>query len=955
MDPNNRISVAAHRNQARERAAQAFQTAVNESSNPAEYMLENAPLPREQPNVPPNPITAPPVPLRRVGQLPIPPVTPHHLALAQAQHQIDMRAITQPSKRSRRVVPRKRNQAFAHRTRFNPNRRFNSALPRTAQTYHTPAQARNHAANTVMSPGTSLEIGMAQRRQQLIEWEDANQPDGTQAAYSPKELEWNAYCMLVHGPVLLQRNNVRTIEELPPSERTTLFQVDPNKLYDFLWYQAHRKKYKARKPDSVNFTLEEYNRVVASYNVPNPPLPEKPIGASQVAIYASAIRHVWEKQWENSTNRYTWSNDLFTNRVQKLIKMVRNRAPMIKHATAAEKIDNDLAPYYLLDKLPDIEFEFWKCGIDSTPAQAFSSLRDRFCFNQTIIAILRGESLERADLSDCLDVMLKGSLDHHEQHVLILQIATGKINRDKKLYGRALRHKNVNLCSIGALALYLYFRFKHTGEMDDPPDFTDNPKWFYRKLLISGSCADEDMERPMNMRLYSNGIKASLKSCGLPTSIQIHIGRKVGPTILEWEEISKPFIDALGNWNRTQQEESYSACLPMLPIRVAGGYNSQKGSGFCKRQTMPSTPAFERLVSQVFPFVDDGLQKCRDCPRDCWTAIRFLTLLKNLRTVLLQDVAIMMNDEKRQGHLIFSDPLFQSEDFITFRQEMGEHMATASDPVFNNLEQVLPGVANRFDKIDQSLGDNESRLTFLQGTVRQGFEENRRDVASRRGGIANGAMAVAASVGSPGAGDPASAFAPVAATNAPAMAAFLQALSEKHPSVQVPQDREQLEQLLTQASTLSPRSTSTIATTPSPQQGSEGLRPREVNCCSPPVPSDIHPNFQELHSEWHGVGRFANKPCQGGFHALESLRGSAWRRNYSNAQKQKFSQIKRAVESFDSRHRTGDAPSQQALVDQYNHWWSSANCLRNFTELLVDAGHIERTSRKRKSNTQDSP
>ena len=955
MDPNNRISVAAHRNQARERAAQAFQTGADRSGNPAEWMLENAPLPPQQPNATLNYTTAPPVPQRRVALLPIPPVTPHHTTLAQAQHQINTRAIAQSSKPSRRVVPRKRNQSFAHRTRYNPNRRYNGTLPRTAQTYQTPAPERNPGANNVMSPGTSLDIGMAQRRQQLFEWEEANQPDGTQAAYSPKELEWNSYCMLVHGPVLLQRHNVGTIEELPPSERNTLFQVDPHKLYDFLWYQAHRKKYKSRKEDTGNFTMEEYSRVVSTYNVTNPPLPENPIGASQVAIYASAIRHVWEKQWENSTNRYNWTNDLFTNRVQKLIKMVRNRAPMIKHATAAEKIDNDLAPYYLLDKLPDIEFEFWKCGIDSTPAQAFSSLRDRFCFNQTVIAILRGESLERADLSDCLDVMLKGTLDHHEQHILVLQIATGKINRDKKLYGRAVRHKNVNLCAVGALALYLYFRFQHTGEMDDPPDFTDNPKWFFRKLLISGSCAPEDMERPMNMRLYSNGIKGALKRCGLPTNIQIHIGRKVGPTILEWEEISKPFIDALGNWNQTQQEESYSACLPMLPIRVAGGYNSQKGSGFCKRQTMPSTPAFERLASQVFPFVDDSLQKCRDSPKDCWTAIRFLTLLKHLRAVLLQDVALMMNDEKRQGHLIFADPLFQSEDFTTFRQEMCEHMATAADPVFNNLEQVLPGVANRFDKIDQSLGENASRLTFLQGSLHQGFQDQRREVASLRGGIANGAMAVAASVGASGESDPASAFAPVAATNAPAMAAFLQALSQKHSTVQVPQDLEQLELMLTEASTPSFQSSPTTATPPSPQRNTQGLRPMEVNLCSPPVPSDVHPNFQELHCEWHGTDRYANKPCQGGFHALESLRGSAWRRNYSNAQKQKFSQIKRAVESFDSRCRNADAQSQQALLEQYNQWWESAKGIRNFTELLVEAGHIERTSRKRKSHHQDSP
>ena len=56
-----------------------------------------------------------------------------------------------------------------------------------------------------------------------------------------------------------------------------------------------------------------------------------------------------------------------------------------------------------------------------------------------------------------------------------------------------MRHREVELCSIGALGLYLMTRFQVTNELDHI-DFSDNKTWFNRKLLkaMTGGADNKD-------------------------------------------------------------------------------------------------------------------------------------------------------------------------------------------------------------------------------------------------------------------------------------------------------------------------------------------------------------------------------------------------------------------------------------------------------------------------------
>ena len=98
--------------------------------------------------------------------------------------------------------------------------------------------------------------------------------------------------------------------------------------------------------------------------------------------------------------------------------------------------------------------------------------------------MLRSESLYHGDLSDLCDFKFHKSKEPHPYHIGIQRVSMGKANKDKVIYGRSMRHKDVEMCAIGALGLYLLTRFEVTDEIKDI-DFSNNRTWFNRKLLKS--------------------------------------------------------------------------------------------------------------------------------------------------------------------------------------------------------------------------------------------------------------------------------------------------------------------------------------------------------------------------------------------------------------------------------------------------------------------------------------
>ena len=58
--------------------------------------------------------------------------------------------------------------------------------------------------------------------------------------------------------------------------------------------------------------------------------------------------------------------------------------------------------------------------------------------------LLRGKTLFKAELSDIFRVLVQKDDDPHPLFVMVMQFATGKVNRGFKLYGQVTQNFDVN-------------------------------------------------------------------------------------------------------------------------------------------------------------------------------------------------------------------------------------------------------------------------------------------------------------------------------------------------------------------------------------------------------------------------------------------------------------------------------------------------------------------------------
>ena len=190
----------------------------------------------------------------------------------------------------------------------------------------------------------------------------------------------------------------------------------------------------------------------------------------------------------------------------------------------------------------------------------------------------------------------------------------------------------------------------------------DNKKWYKIKLLVDAVRSDANREKPMANDTYSNTIKKVCSDLMIASRHWLHLGRQLGAKILEFLEELKEEIRSLGNWDPKIQETSYSTKLPWRPMRKLAGFTTGNNMYYNPRTTveppaslMEKTPFF--CFSTAFQYVEAKIQNNN---ADCWTAYKFLKLMKLLGAVFLQDAAAMwVLHPERKEHPIFLMPMFR--------------------------------------------------------------------------------------------------------------------------------------------------------------------------------------------------------------------------------------------------------------------------------------------------------
>jgi hypothetical protein len=695
---------------------------------------------------------------------------------------------------------------------------------------------------------------------------EKNRPENTKAAYGPKQRQWNIFCQKVY----------------PEEAGSIRMRLTKAKTQRFLFYQAHRSKYKRggkkRKKrgdedededeDETSFDLDDFNKVEGYHRDTNATGatedPKDPVGFSQFNTYVSSMRALHERQValdgpDEST--YTWEAGLFD--IDEMKDLVKLRKTRVNKATHVEKITTEFSPFLIVEAIPKIEEKLWERNSDKSAAHAMVGLRDRFTFVTTLHAILRGESLFKAELSDMLHLIHAGR-EPTPMAIFILQMATGKTNEGGRLYGRLMRHRLASLCGIGGLGFYLLLRFKVTGEMSPPPDFTVNKDWFDIKLLVGQNATPTTNTTPISDRQYADVIKRICNNLQVPACHFTHIGRVAGPPVLELEEIQPEDIRTLGNWNPGVQEKTYSTKLPFRPMRVMSTFPEEKGLHWSPRQMKVPD---ESLQGQLWPWIEAALEAVNNAIMvdgiNRYTALAYLKFMKYLRIVILQDAAVLLNEGRK--HRVFEEEIFSTPGFLAFQAEMVRHCREATNPCDGNLDQVMP-------RMNERLGNMQSSISvgFQQSSANMhaGFLQLQQSIA---GNNANIAATIAESLR-----HAANAFSPLTAAAAPdSFAAAFSLLA-----VSLPAAAEEGAVTGTAAST--------------EQQSTVG----EPRICL----YDVHHSVTSMYNEWHGIGKFLLIGPAGGLCAKER-EGKRWRNHFAVKETARYSKLQRVVQAVHRRQQ----------------------------------------------------
>jgi hypothetical protein len=277
-----------------------------------------------------------------------------------------------------------------------------------------------------------------------------------------------------------------------------------------------------------------------------------------------------------------------------------------------------------------------------------------------------------------------------------------------------MHNKNVTCCPFGSLSFYLFYRF-HISQ-DVWPDFSDPKHWYNIYVLPSAARSN----RPMTYTQQYKTIKQAQSELGIQCSSKTQIGRKCGAAHAENSGANESSVDKNGHWATRSRSGAYTNnVIPWECVRVLAGFPPESKQFFLERALLDPP---EELANQIFPLVDQGRQEIKDAldsgrRRTEIAGHSFLDLLQYMRTVILQDAAILFQMEDFKEHPIFQHPIFISNEFRTFALSLTEKIGHSDSPLSLLMHQALPLVTNHLEQISQQVINHTQSLSTLNTKI----------------------------------------------------------------------------------------------------------------------------------------------------------------------------------------------------------------------------------------------
>lgn len=323
--------------------------------------------------------------------------------------------------------------------------------------------------------------------------------------------------------------------------------------------------------------------------------------------------------------------------------------------------------------------------------------------------LLRGESRRKIELADLSLLDYPASEGPTPCSCLVSLLQDGKLNKTaRKEFMGALRHRDPLLCTQGALAQLLFWRWHVSGEA--PPSFQRRQDWYRIKVLVG-----QDREQELSYPTQLQETWRIFGAAGLVSAKKTHLPRRVGAQDAETHGTSLAQISQAGRWNQSVLVKAYLTHLPRQFMRVVAGFSSAAGDYFLPRAAHEPP---QHLQKQLWPWIEEWELRleARACRRD-WAqggldeddlaADGFLKLLRRLRAVLLQDLAVL---QPRYPALpFFAHAPFYGPDWEAFARGV-QVDATANEPQSVLLQRALPELSSVLESTRAAVLHNSTRL-----------------------------------------------------------------------------------------------------------------------------------------------------------------------------------------------------------------------------------------------------
>ncbi len=333
--------------------------------------------------------------------------------------------------------------------------------------------------------------------------------------------------------------------------------------------------------------------------------------------------------------------------------------------------------------------------------------------------LLRGENRRKMELADLSLLDYPAAEGPTTCGCLVTLLQDGKMNKTaRKEFMGALRHKDPLLCTQGALAQLFFWRWHIAGEA--PPTFRRRSDWYRIKVLV-GQDREQELSYPAQLQETWRVFGAA----GIISATKTHLPRAQGAKEAEVRGTSLGQISQAGRWNQSILCQAYLTHLPRQFMRVVAGFSPSAGDYFLARAA--HEPPYG-LQKQLWPWIEEWESRfeARAC-RQTWAqggldeddlaADGFLKLMRRLRLVLLQDLAVL---QPRYPALpFFTYAPFYGPEWDEFAATIQADAVASAEPQSLLLQRALPELSSVLESSREAVLRSVQRLANQQAVALQ--------------------------------------------------------------------------------------------------------------------------------------------------------------------------------------------------------------------------------------------